>query len=83
MIDIDVTVLYEDDTVPLKKVSLLFIEPETTYITGDGSRIMVTEDKDFVLIKQSPLCEGERVSSLSSTNNYAALKLLFRILNKD
>lgn len=83
MIDIDPSVLYEDNTIPLKKVSLLFIEPETTYITGDGSRIMVTEDKDFELVKQSPLCEGERVSSLSSINNYAALRLFFRILNKD
>lgn len=83
MITIDTSVLYEDNTVPLKRVSLLEIEPETTYITRDGSRIMVMDDKDFVLVKQSPLNEGEYVSSLTSINDYAALRLLFRLLNKD
>lgn len=83
MITIDTSVLYEDNTVPLKRVSLLEVEPETTYITRDGSRIMVMGDKDFILIKQSPLNEGEYVSSLTSINDYAALRLLFRLLNKE
>ena len=83
MLNLDVNVLYEDNTIPLVRVGLDEIEPETTYITGDGSRIMVTEDMDFSIVKCSPLKEGERVSSLSHINNDAALKLFFRILNKE
>jgi len=79
----DTSVLYEDNTIPLERVDLLEIEPETTYITGDGTRIRVTEDMDFEIIKFTPLREGERVSGLSNTNNYAALKLFFKILNKE
>ena len=80
--NIDVSILYEDLTIPLERVMYEDIIPETTYITKDGSRIKVLEDMDIVLVNNSPLNEGERVNTLSIDNGYAAYKLVFRLLDK-
>lgn len=77
--DIDLNCLYEDAIVyPLLRVGFDEVEPNCTYITKDGSRIKILEDMDVILIKRSPLNEGETVSSLSGEK---AIKLFFKLLN--
>jgi len=83
MTNIDTSVLYADNTIPLERIEYEDLVPDCTYITRDGSRIKVMDDNDFELVKLSPLCEGERVGSLSNANNYAMLRLFFKILNKE
>lgn len=83
MTNIDTSVIYEDNTIPLKRVEYEDLIPDCTYITRDGSRIKVIDDGDFELVKLSPLNEGEKVGSLSKANNYAMYKLFFKMLNKE
>jgi len=74
-------IFYLDNVVPLVSVNVDELELGQTYITGDGSRIEVIEDEsggyDVVLKKQSPLNDGERVSTLTESG----AKLLFKFLN--
>ena len=79
---IELTSFYLDNVTPLCRVDLDELEAGCKYITADGSRIKVIEDSDgsldIVIDKQSPLNEGERVSTLAESG----VKLLFKILNK-
>jgi hypothetical protein len=70
---------YEDNKLPLERVELEDLESEKTYITLDGSRVKVTNERDVYLLKASPLIEGEKVNSLSPKG----LELFFKIINKD
>lgn len=80
MNDIDLDILYKDNTIPLERVFPEDIEPDCTYITKDGSRIKVLDDMDVIVVKRSPLNTGVSVNSLS---NEQALKLFFRLLDKN
>ena len=75
---VNLNIFYQDGSIPLVKVPIEELEAEETYITVDGSRIKVLEDMDIILIKSSPLNEGERVNTLTPKG----LELLYRLLNK-
>ncbi len=79
---IELTTFYLNNVVPLCRVDLDELEAGCKYITADGSRVLIVEDKDgsldIQIDKQSPLNDGERVSTLAESG----VKLLFKILNK-
>lgn len=76
---INLSCFYADNKVPLERVELEDLNSECTYITLDGSRIKVTSERDILLIKASPLMEGEKVNSLSPKG----LELFFKIMHKN
>lgn len=79
---IELTTFYLNNVVPLCRIDIEELEPDCKYITADGTRIKVIEDSegglDIVIDKQSPLNDGERVSTLTESG----VRLLFKILNK-
>jgi hypothetical protein len=69
---------FEDHTTPLKKVELVDMIPERTYITLDGSRIKLTGDRDIELVNTSPLWDGEKVTALTPKG----VELFFKLIGK-
>lgn len=71
---------FQDYTNPLKRVDLVEMVPNETYITLDGSRIKLTEERDIIIEKSSPLVEGATVNSF--VNPELSLKLFYKLLDK-
>jgi len=69
---------YEDHTIPLKKVELVEMVEGMTYITADGSRILINQDRDIEVINSSPLVEGEKITTLSPKG----VELFFKLIGK-
>lgn len=76
MINLDC--FYEDHTIPLKKIEQIEMVPGKTYLTLDGSRIRITDERDVELINNSPLVDGEYINSLSNKG----LELFFKLIGK-
>ena len=75
---INLNCFFEDYITPLKKVDIVEMIPGRTYITLDGSRIRLTQERDVELINTSPLWEGEVVTSLTPKG----VELFFKLIGK-
>lgn len=75
---VNLNCFYEDSVIPLKRVDMAELLPSKTYITLDGSRIQLTDDRDVVLINTSPLWDGEVITSLTPKG----VELFFKLIGK-
>ena len=75
---INLNCFFEDYTTPLKKVDIVEMIPGRTYITLDGSRIRLTQERDVELINTSPLREGEVITSLTPKG----VELFYKLIGK-
>ena len=75
---IDLNCFFEDYTTPLRKVDMFDMVPGRTYITLDGSRIQVTDERDVIVINNSPMWEGEKITSLTPKG----VELFFKLIGK-
>lgn len=75
---IDLNCFFEDHTVPLSKVDMFDMVPGRTYITLDGSRIKVTQERDIELVNNSPLWDEEKITSLTPKG----VELFFKLIGK-
>lgn len=75
---VNLSCFYEDHVIPLKRVDMTEMSPGKTYITLDGSRIQLTEERDVVLINSSPMWDGEKITSLTPKG----VELFFKLIGK-
>ena len=75
---VNLSCFYEDHVIPLKRVDMTEMLSNKTYITLDGSRIRLTEERDVELINTSPLWDNEVITSLTPKG----VELFFKLIGK-